>query len=123
MKKFIVALMVLGLVIGLGVNASKADSTRTIAHKFKVFTADGVVSTQGAVLYRFSGVATASPGVFGLYNCTTLGTASDALCGTEGGTATSGNPIELVDFGPEGLVFDAGMTIVLNGCNVCLEWQ
>ena len=121
MKKFIVFLMVLGLVV-LAIGYSSADSTRTISHKFKAITADAVVSTQGAVLYRVSGVASASPGVYGIYNCSTLITAAVTVCATEGGTATSGNPIELVDFGPEGLVLNAGMTVVLNGCTVCLEW-
>jgi len=122
MRKYIVALMVLGL-IALGIGYANADSTRTIAHKFKAIAANAVVSSQGAVLYRVSGVATASPGVYGIYNCSAVGATALTVCATEGGTATSGNPITLVDFGSEGLVLDAGMTVLVSGCVVTIEWQ
>ena len=122
MKKLIVALMVLGLFV-LTIGLSTADSTRTITHKFKAITADEVVSTQGAVLFRVSGVASGSPGVYGIYNCATLPTATASVCAVEGGKATSGDPVLPMDFGDEGLVLNAGMTVVVDSCTVVLEWM
>ena len=113
--------MVLGL-LSLAIGSSSADSTRTIAHKFKAITADEVVSAQGAVLFKISGVATGSPGFYGIYNTSTFGAAVAAVCAVEGGEATSGDPVPNVDFGPEGLVLNAGLTVVVNNCTVVIEW-
>ncbi len=123
MKKLILAVMVLGLLaLAIGSAPAVADSTRTIAHKFKAVTADEVVSGQGAVLFKISGVASGSPGVYGIYNSSTLGGAILTTCAVEGGEATSGDPVPNVDFGPEGLVLNAGLTIVVDSCTVVVEW-
>ncbi len=123
MKKLILAVMVLGLLaLAISPAPAGADSTRTIAHKFKAITANEVVSAQGAVLFKISGVATGSPGVYGIYNSSTLGGTTEAVCAVEGGEATSGDPVPNVDFGPEGLVLNAGLTVVVSNCTVVIEW-
>jgi hypothetical protein len=123
MKKiFILVLMVLvGISLFSGLVPAKASESRTIPHKFRAFTESTSVA-QGITLYRITGKASASNGVFGIYNATTLGGASNSVCAVEGGEATSGDALPMYDFGDEGLTLNAGSTIVITGCIVVIEY-
>ena len=120
MKKLLIVLMVLGLVF-VGILSSKADTTRTIPHKFRAFTANTAVA-QGATIYRISGVATGNNAVFGVYNSSTLGGTAVTVCAVEGGEATSGDPIEPLYFGEDGLTLDTGMSVVPTSCTIVIEY-
>jgi len=121
MKRFIVALMVLGLLFAWVGSYSDAASTRTINRKFRAFTASTAVS-QSAVIYRITGVATGSNSVFGIYNVGTLGGTAVTVCAVEGGEATSGDALPMYDFGEDGLVLNAGMTVIVSGCTIVVEY-
>lgn len=122
MRKYIVALMVLGLVFALVISSnSNAEQTRTISRKFRAFTASTAVS-QSAVIYRITGVATGNNSVFGIYNVGTLGGTAVTVCAVEGGEATSGDALPMYDFGEDGLVLDSGMTVVVSTCTIVVEY-
>lgn len=123
MKRVIIALMVLGLMFSLAIGYASADSTRTIATKTHTTTASEVVSTQGVVIYKISGYANAASSLYGLYNATTLGTATASVCKFEGGEGTQYDSIPYVDFGEDGLVFNTGLTIVVSGAYVTIEYR
>jgi hypothetical protein len=122
MKKYIVALMVLGLTFALVISSnSNADTTRTIAHKFRTFTANTDVS-QSAVIYRITGVTTAANGVFGVYNVATAAAGSTSNCAIEGGEGTAGDALPHYDFGEDGLALDTGMSVIVSNCYVTIEY-
>ena len=121
MKKLIVALMVLGFIFALVSSYSDAATTRTINRKFRAFAANTAVA-QSAVIYRITGVATGSNSVFGIYNVGTLGGTAVTVCAVEGGEATSGDALPMYDFGEDGLVLNSGMTVVVSGCTIVVEY-
>lgn len=117
MKKLL--LFVLMLLVGTSlVSASFADETRTIPHKFQVYTTTTSVS-QSRTIYRITGVATASNAVFGIYNAAS--TTSSALA-VEGGEATSGDALPNLTFGEDGLRLDSGATVGVVGCTIVVEY-
>jgi len=120
MKKLLIALIVLGL-IAVGSSISSADSTRTTPHKFRAFTTDTAV-TQGATIFRITGYVTETAGKFGIYNTSTLATASNTTVAVEGGEATDEDALAHMYFGEEGLTLDSGMTVVVYGCTVVIEY-
>ena len=120
MKKLIIVLMVLGVIFA-GVMSSKADTTRTIPHKFRTFTANTAVA-QGATIYRITGVTTAANGVFGVYNSATLGAVANTNLAIEGGEGTAGDALPHYYFGEEGISLDTGMSVVVSNCNVTIEY-
>lgn len=120
MKKLF--LFVLVALIGISlVLPVRADESRTIPHKFVAYTANTAVA-QSKTIFRITGVATASSAVFGIYNSTTLGGASTAVCAVEGGEATSGDALPQYDFGKEGLSLDTGSTVIVTGCTIVVEY-
>ena len=119
-RKYIIALLVLGLVFA-GVVTSQADSTRTTPHKFIAYTSSTAVA-QSRTIFRITGVASAAAGSFGIYNIGTLGGAALTALAVEGGEATQYDPLTPYDFGKDGLVLDAGSTIVIDGLTVVLEY-
>ena len=123
MKKIFILILMVLVGISLILSNTKADETRTITHKFRAFTDDTAVS-QSAVIYRITGVATASNGVFGIYNSSDLTSANTVVtkCAVEGGEATSGDALPMYDFGKDGLVLDGGMTVVSTGCTIVVEY-
>jgi len=122
MKKYIVALMVLGLVFALAISSnSNADTTRTIAHKFKTFTAN-TDGGQGVTIYRITGVTTAANGVFGIYDVSTAGAATTSNCAIEGGEGTAGDALPHYDFGSDGLDLPNGFSAVVSNCYVTVEY-
>ncbi len=119
MKKFVLGVLVI-LLFSAGL--SWADSTRTIARKSKVVVASEVTSAQGVVVYKVTGYANAASAVYGLYNTSSLGTASEAKCKVEGGEATQYDQLPTLDFGKDGITFDSGLTVVTNGAYVAIEY-
>lgn len=124
MKK--ISLFVLMVLVGIslfsGIIPLRADDeARTIKHKFQAYTSNTSVS-QGKTIFRISGYATGANAVFGIYNVGTLAEASDANVATEGGEATSGDPIEPIDFGPDGLDLPDGSTVVRVNCTIVIEY-
>ncbi len=120
MKKILALLIVVAL-LGISLSAF-ADTDRDIPRKFRAFTAN-TGGLQSCVIYRITGVATASPGVYGIYNTDSLKTAALTVCATEGGTATSGDQLEMYDFGDEGLNLNAGLTVIVSGCTIVIEYR
>ncbi len=120
MKKLFLFILVLLVGVSLAMPV-KADSARTITHKFKAYTANTAVS-QSKTIFRISGYATGSNAVFGIYNVGTLGGANTDNVAVEGGEATSGDPIEPINFGAEGLTLDTGSTVVLANCIIVVEY-
>src|SRR3990167_9297348 len=119
MKKTFILILVMLMGFGL-FSFSQADETRTIARKSKVIIANEVTSTQGITLYKVTGYANAANSVFGLYNASTLGTATAAVCKVEGGEATQYDSLLTLDFGDEGIEFPDGLTTVVNGAYVTI---
>ena len=125
MKKiFIFVLLVLVGISMLNLPANlKADEARTIAKKSKAIIANEVTSTQGITLYKVTGYANAANSVFGLYNASTLGTATAAVCKVEGGEATQYDSLLTLDFCDEGIEFPDGLTTVVNGAYVTIVYN
>lgn len=123
MKRFIVALMVLGLCFMLVSLPTQAASTRTIPFKTRTVIAHEVVSAQGADVFYLSGYANAASAVFGLYDAATLDDTATTNCKFEGGEATQWDSIVPVDFGPDGLRFNTGLTVVTSGAYISIVYR
>ena len=123
MKKLLIALIVLGL-ITIGTSISNADSTRTINHNFRAITSDVINPSvlPAGTIYRITGVATGSSGVFGIYNAATAAAAAVTNVAIEGGEATSGDALPVYYFGEEGITLSAGIVVIANGCTVVIEY-
>jgi hypothetical protein len=128
MKKFIIALIVLGLIC-VGASMSNADSTRVINHKFRAITTEVVSGATGGptvlsagTIYRITGYASASNGVFAIYDAATAATIAAGNCAVEGGEATSGDPLPVYDFGEDGLTLSTGIVVVSHGCTLVIEY-
>lgn len=123
MKKILlfVLMVLVGVSLFSGVIPVKASEERTITHKFQAYTESTAVA-QSKTIFRITGVATGSNAVFGIYNSTTLGGASTAVCAVEGGEATSGDALPQYNFGSEGLNLDTGSTVVISGCTIVVEY-
>ena len=121
MKKTFILILVMLMGFGL-FSFSQADEARTIARKSKVITANEVTSTQGVTLYKVTGYANAASAVYGLYNASTLGTATASTCKVEGGEATQYDSIPTLDFGDEGITFSSGLVVVTDGAYVTIEY-
>lgn len=119
MKKFIAVLMVLALMAGFAF----AEADRTIKHKaYVVAAANTVVLTQGTVLYKVTGYASSANAVYGIYDAATLGTCTATTVKVEGGEASQYDSLTPLDFGPEGLPFDTGLSIVTGTATVVVEY-
>ncbi|KKL79003.1 hypothetical protein LCGC14_2019190 [marine sediment metagenome] len=125
MKKIIIALIVLGI-LAFGASLSSADSTRTINHNFRAITTEtaaaGPAVLSAGTIYRITGYATATNGVWAVYDSATASGIADSNCAIEGGEATSGDPFGHYDFGKEGLRFGNGIVVVAHGCTVVIEY-
>ena len=122
MKRLLISLVVLGLLVSLATMTKvTAENTRDMPHKFRAFTAN-TEGLPGCNIFRITGVATASNGVFGLYNSATLAAAAATNVAVEGGEATSGDPLPLYEFSGEGLALNTGLTVVRDGCTVVIEY-
>lgn len=119
MKKLLAALMVLVVMAGFAF----AEADRTIPHKAKVVTSNTVICASGTVVYRIWGVATGGANAtFGVYDAATLGTATATTIRAEGGEASQYDMIPTIDFGPEGVPFDTGLTVITNNMYVTVEY-
>lgn len=120
MKKIL--LFVLMALVGISlVTASFADEARTIPHKFVGYTANTAVS-QSRTIYRITGYATGSNATFGIYNAATIITATASTIAVEGGEATSGDALPNMTFGDDGLILNAGSTVLVSNCVVVIEY-
>jgi len=120
-KFFILALLVL---VGISFLVSphlKAEEARTQTHKFRAFTANTSVG-QSATIFRITGVATGTGSVFGIYNAVTYQGCIVTVCAVEGGEATSGDALPMYDFGPDGISLNTGMSVLVSGCTVVVEY-
>ncbi len=120
MKKILFIILVGLIGIALVAQGLFAEDGRTIIHKFKAYTASTAV-TQSKTIYRITGVATGSNAVFGIYNAGTLGDADSDTIAVEGGEATSGDALPVLEF-PDGLNLDSGSTVIVSGCTVVIEY-
>jgi len=120
MKKILALLIVIGLLIGSTFAFAATD--RDTSRKFRSFDAS-TEGLQSCTIYRITGVATGTPGYFGIYNIDTLETASKTYCAVEGGAATAGTSIIMYDFGEEGLKLNSAMTVIVTDCTVVLEYD
>lgn len=116
MKKIFALLIIVGLAILVA--TSFADTDRDVPHKFRVFTANSL-NNASVVIWRITGVTTATNGVFGIYDGTTGATTS---CAIEGGEATAGDALPMYYF-PEGLHLKTALTVVVSNCYVVLEYN
>jgi hypothetical protein len=121
MRKLFIFFLIVLVGVSLSVTDLKADTARTITHKFRAFTSD-TEGLQAGVIYGITGVATGANAVFGIYNSTTLAGASTSNLAVEGGEATSGDALPVYDFGEEGLILDSGITVIVDNCTVVIEY-
>lgn len=127
MKKILFALVV---VLGVCAMLSNSFAEPTL-HNSTVVTANSVVSAQGCTLYKISGYANAASAIYGVYNCASLNAYSTTgvvvtNCKFEGGEATQYDslaPQGVIDFGPAGLAFPNGLTILVSGAYVTVEYE
>ena len=123
MKKLFLLLLLTLVGISLVFSNVMASETRTQKHKFISYSANTAVA-QSRTIFRISGYATSAACVFGIWNEDTLAetTSSDEVA-IEGGEATQYDPIEPIDFGPEGLILDEGSTVVVYGGTIVIEYM
>lgn len=122
-KSFIFALMVLVAVIFV-ISSSQADPTRTIPMKFGVARgADTVIVAHGGTLYRVTGYASSVNAAYGLFDSSTTAGASDTNVIAEGGEATQYDSVPTIDFGPEGIDFNNGLTAITASTYVAVQYR
>jgi len=121
MKKLIFIILVGLIGFSLVAQGLFASEERTQPHKFVAYTADTSVA-QSKTIFRITGVVTGASGSFGIYNSTTIEGATNSNIAVEGGEASSGDALPVYDFGPDGLILDAGSSVVVNTCTVVIEY-
>jgi len=122
MKKFIIALMVLGFICRIGFGISQAESTRTIAKKGKAISSSEQTAAHGITLYKVTGYATTDAAKYTLYDASTYSLVADSTAKLAGGEASAYDSLPTIDFGEEGMRFNSGLYSSISNCTIAIEY-
>lgn len=130
MKKLFILFFVLLVGIGLMLSNAKADEARSLPSKSKsVLHANTLIIGNGADLLNISGNASSTNCIWAVYDSATVAGATGLAANSqenikvEGGEATQYDAIGPIDFGPEGLRFVNGITVVTTTCDLTLTYR
>lgn len=122
-KTFILVLMAL-VGVSLFLSGVRADSARTIPMKFGVaLSTNKVVVANAGTIYKITGRATSANASYVVYNHATGQDGTNTNIIAEGGEATQYDSFDTLDFGSEGLDFNAGLYVVTTTCDVAILYR
>jgi len=130
MKKIAILILVVLVGIGLLFSNAKASPSRTIPMKTGlVYHTNTLIVGHGGSLHKIMGRANSAQASYVVYDedavadCIggTVESQNDIL--TEGGEATQYDPIEMLDFGEEGIPFNTGLVVITSTADLVLHYK